>query len=103
MRSRSASSSAERVVDVGLEHPRDHDVGLVDLDDEDLARRHGEEPQALDDRVERVRRDDEADLARELREQPRGRREEAADVGAGRVEVRIDLLADVVGRPCAGA
>ena len=63
-----------RVVDVGLEDARDDDVGLVDLDDEDLSGGDGQEAQALDDRVEGVRSDDEPDFARQLREQPRGRR-----------------------------
>ena len=86
-----------RVGDVGIEHARDHDVGLVDLDDEDLARRHSQEAQALDHGVQSVRGHDESDLARELGQQARGGREQAADVPFGRVEVRIDLLADVVG------
>src|SRR6266545_5387208 len=66
----------------GLDHARQDDVGLVHLHDEDLARRDGEEPQALQHRMERVRCHHEPDLAGEPREEAGGGLKETGDLGA---------------------
>ena len=94
----SASSSAGVYVDVGLEHPRDDDVRIVDLDDQDLARAR---PPGSAGSCTTVCRASGATTKPTSPESCESRREAAGRDGVtsppAEVEVRVDLLADVVG------